>query len=100
VGLQAELLRVLEDGHYRRVGGTQEAQADVRLVAATNRDLSEGIKTGRFREDLYYRLNVVTVFLPLLRDRREDIPELVEHFLTTWQIGRRARASMRMRRRR
>jgi DNA-binding NtrC family response regulator len=86
-GLQAKLLRVLEDGHYRRVGGTQENCADVRVIAATNRPLEEELKTGRFREDLYYRLNVLTVDLPLLRERREDIPDLVEHFLTSRQIG-------------
>jgi DNA-binding NtrC family response regulator len=86
-GLQAKLLRVLEDGHYRRVGSTQESVADVRVVAATNRSLEEEITKGGFREDLYYRLNVVTIQLPLLRDRRKDIPELVEHFLTTRPIG-------------
>jgi DNA-binding NtrC family response regulator len=87
-GLQAKLLRVLEDGHYRRVGGTQETQANVRVIAATNKLLEEEQKAGRFREDLFYRLNVVTIHLPLLRERREDIPELVEHFLTTRQLGR------------
>ncbi|MGH7226487.1 MAG: sigma-54-dependent transcriptional regulator, partial [Gemmataceae bacterium] len=66
-GLQAKLLRVLEDGHYRRVGGTREMNADVRIVAATNRDLTEEIKNSRFREDLYYRLNVVSIHLPALR---------------------------------
>ncbi len=86
-GLQAKLLRVLEDGHYRRVGGTQEMNADVRVIAATHRDLAEEIKSGRFREDLFYRLNVVSIFLPPLRERREDIPELIEHFLTTRQVG-------------
>jgi DNA-binding NtrC family response regulator len=86
-GLQAKLLRVLEDGHYRRVGGTQEVRADVRIVAATNRPLEDEQKAGRFREDLYYRLNVVTIALPPLRERRQDIPELVRHFLTTRQVG-------------
>jgi DNA-binding NtrC family response regulator len=86
-GLQAKLLRVLEDGHYRRVGSTQENHANVRVVAATNQPLEEALKTGRFREDLYYRLNVVTIMLPPLRERRQDIPELVEHFLTSRQIG-------------
>ena len=85
--MQAKLLRVLEDGHYRRVGSTQEAHADVRIVAATNRALEDAQKNGRFREDLYYRLNVVAVTLPPLRDRREDIPILINHFLTTRQLG-------------
>jgi transcriptional regulator with PAS, ATPase and Fis domain len=86
-GLQAKLLRVLEDGHFRRVGSTQEIHADVRVIAATNKPLEDGIAAGRFREDLYYRLNVMAIELPALRERRQDIPELVEHFLTTRQLG-------------
>ena len=86
--LQAKLLRVLEDGHYRRVGSTQERHADVRVVAATNKPLEDEVKAGRFREDLFFRLNVITITLPALRDRREDIPELIAHFLHTRQIGK------------
>jgi two-component system response regulator AtoC len=86
-GLQAKLLRVLEDRRFRRVGGTQEIQADVRVVAATNKPLEEEIKANRFRDDLYYRLNVVTIELPPLRERRQEISELVEHFLTTRHVG-------------
>jgi len=86
-GLQAKLLRVLENGHYRRVGSTHEATADVRIIAATNKNLEEERKNGKFREDLYYRLNVVTIPLPTLKERRQDIPDLVRHFLGTRQIG-------------
>jgi transcriptional regulator with PAS, ATPase and Fis domain len=87
VGLQAKLLRVLEDGHFRRVGATTESHADVRVIAATNRRLEDEIKANRFREDLYYRLNVITIALPPLCERRQDIPELVDYFLATRQIG-------------
>jgi DNA-binding NtrC family response regulator len=86
-GLQAKVLRVLENGHFRRVGGTQELIADVRVVAATNKNLEDEQKAGHFREDLYYRLNVVSIRLPPLRERRQDIPELVEHFMSTRQVG-------------
>ncbi len=82
-GLQAKLLRVLEDGHFRRVGSTQDSYANVRVIAATNKPLEEEQKAGRFREDLFYRLNVITIALPLLRERKEDIPALVDHFLST-----------------
>jgi DNA-binding NtrC family response regulator len=86
-GMQAKMLRVLEDGHFRRVGGSQEFHANVRVIAATNRPLEEDIKTGRFREDLFYRLNVITIPLPALKERSDDIPALVEHFLRTRQLG-------------
>lgn len=85
--MQAKLLRVLEDGQYRRVGGTRESHANVRVVAATNRSLEDEQKAGRFREDLYYRLNVVAIELPPLRERREDIPALISHFLRSRQLG-------------
>jgi DNA-binding NtrC family response regulator len=88
--LQAKLLRVLEDGSYRRVGGTREKErhANTRTIAATNKPLEEEQKAGRFREDLYFRLNVVTIDLPPLREHREDIPALIEHFLATRQFGK------------
>jgi Nif-specific regulatory protein len=79
--LQAKLLRVLQERQFERVGGTRTIKADIRLIAATNRDLEAEIKTGGFRADLYYRLNVVTIMMPALRDRREDIAPLTDHFL-------------------
>ncbi len=81
IDLQAKLLRVLQTGQYERVGGDKTLQADVRLIAATNRNLKACLADGQFREDLYYRLNVVQIELPSLRQRREDIPLLVEHIL-------------------
>jgi len=86
--MQAKLLRVLENGHYRRIGSTQERHANVRIVAATNKPLEDEQKAGRFRDDLFFRLNVITVNLPTLRDRREDIPLLIDHLLRTRQFGK------------
>jgi two-component system nitrogen regulation response regulator NtrX len=86
---QAKMLRVLTDQSYTRVGGQRPVKVDVRVLSATSRDLQEEIAAGRFREDLYYRLNVVPVRIPPLRERREDIPDLVNHFLTRFAAERR-----------
>jgi DNA-binding NtrC family response regulator len=86
--MQAKLLRVLENGNYRRLGSTQEQHADLRIIAATNKPLEEEQQNGRFREDLFYRLNVVAILLPPLRERREDIPLLIDHFLAIRQMGK------------
>jgi two-component system NtrC family response regulator len=79
--LQAKLLRVLQERQFSRVGGSQWIKADFRLVAATNHDLASAVKEGRFRADLYYRLNVIAVKIPPLRERKEDIPVLTDFFL-------------------
>jgi DNA-binding NtrC family response regulator len=81
IDMQAKILRVLQDRRFMHVGGTQEIQVDVRIVAATNVNLQLAVKDGRFREDLYYRLNVIQLELPPLRSRKEDIPLLANHFL-------------------
>jgi DNA-binding NtrC family response regulator len=78
---QAKILRVLQDRRFMHLGGVQEIQVDVRIIAATNIDLRQAVRDGQFREDLFYRLNVITVDLPPLRSRREDIPLLAQHFL-------------------
>lgn len=86
--LQAKLLRFLEVRTYTRVGGNKEREADVRIIAATNRDLQAEIQKGRFREDLFYRINVFQVQIPPLRNRQEDIPDLVNHFLFQMAVRR------------
>ena len=84
--MQVHLLRVLEEKQITRVGGTEPVKVDTRLVSATNKDLKMAVNEGRFREDLYYRLNVVTIELPPLRERREDIPILAQHFLAKFAV--------------
>lgn len=83
---QIKLLRVLQDGTFERLGGTETLKVDVRIISATNRNLHEEVKKGRFREDLYYRLNVIPIEVPSLRERKEDIPLLIEHFIN--RIGK------------
>jgi two-component system response regulator PilR (NtrC family) len=82
--MQVKLLRVLQERRFRRVGGLEELTADIRVIAATNQDLTRLIAEGRFREDLFYRINVIPISLPPLRERREDIPLLADHFLAKY----------------
>ena len=84
--MQIKLLRVLQDKQFERVGGEETIEADVRIIAATNRDLKEAIAQGTFREDLFYRLNVVNIHIPPLRERKEDIPLLVAVFLKEFAL--------------
>jgi Nif-specific regulatory protein len=87
-GMQAKLLRVLQEGLFYRVGGNTPISVDVRVISATNRDISQEIVDGRFREDLYYRLNVVQIHMPALREMKEEIPRLAEHFLNVFKRER------------
>ena len=80
LSMQVKILRVIQDREFTRVGGTEQIKVDVRIISASNKDLEEAVREKKFREDLYYRLNVIQIKLPLLRERREDIPLLVEHF--------------------
>ena len=98
--MQVKLLRFLQDGEIERLGGSGTMKVDCRVVAATNQDLSARVREGKFREDLYYRLNVIQVVLPPLRDRIEDIPLLADHFMARYaakngkQIGALTRAAL------
>ena len=82
--MQVKLLRVLQERKYRRVGGTEEIAANIRVIAATNRDLPKLVGEGKFREDLFYRLNVIPIELPALRERADDVPLIAEHFLAKY----------------
>jgi two-component system, NtrC family, response regulator PilR len=82
--LQVKLLRVVQEKTFRRIGGAEDIKVDVRIISATNQNLQERVKTGEFREDLYYRLNVIPIFIPPLRQRREDIPLLIENFIAKY----------------
>ncbi len=94
--IQAKLLRFLQEGEFYRIGGKRPLKVNVRVISATNRDLEEEVKNGRFREDLFYRLNTITLRMPPLRKRTEDIPELVEYFLENSRFGGAIRKSLRI----
>ncbi len=83
---QVDLLRVLQEREFRRLGGTETIKVDVRIIAATNKDLLKLVEQGKFRDDLFYRINVITITIPPLRDRKEDIPLLITHFLTKYNM--------------
>jgi len=92
-GMQVKLLRVLQEREFERLGGNQTIKVDVRVIAATNRDLEKAMREGNFREDLYYRLNVVSVVIPPLRERKEDVPELLDHFIKKYSQANRKKIS-------
>jgi DNA-binding NtrC family response regulator len=85
LGTQTKLLRILQEREFERIGSNIPIKVDIRVIAATNRELAEEVEAGNFREDLYYRLNVIHIEMPPLRDRMEDIPQLVEHFLAKYR---------------
>jgi transcriptional regulator with PAS, ATPase and Fis domain len=85
ISLQAKLLRAIEEGEIERLGGGKPIKVDIRLIAGTNRNLRQAVADGRFREDLYFRLNVLTIRTPPLRDRLEDVPLLAHHFISRFQ---------------
>ncbi len=93
LGLQAKLLQLLQDGQFCRIGAQEDKKVEVRVVCATNRDLEEEVAEGSFRQDLYYRINVVSIELPPLRDRQQDLPQLISYFIDSYNLsyGRRAR---------
>ena len=90
--LQSKLLRVIQEREFERVGGTRPVEVDIRLIAATNKNLAEAVRTSTFRQDLFYRLNVVSVTMPPLRERKEDIPQLASYFINKYSKRCKAKA--------